>query len=243
MSTEVLLAGTDLDAVLEARGVPATLEGAIVARVDRLPHVQQLVIRAASVVGPDVRRGGATRRASGERPRDAAAGCRGARAGGSGRARRARSRLRSTYEFRHVLLRDVAYHGMSFSERRRASQGGRAVDGANRRRASRRCSTRCWATTFAKPVKRRPAARYLARAGEAAVKSYSNKEAATLLDLGDRARSRTRIAAKAAPARRGVLELLLGRAYLALSRYSESKHSQRNRTRAGGLSSSLVGAT
>jgi class 3 adenylate cyclase/tetratricopeptide (TPR) repeat protein len=220
MSTEVLLAGTDLDAVLEARGVPATLEGAIVARLDRLSHVQQVVIRAASVVGRtfDLAALRAALPASAQ-----ATLLEGVEAlVQEGLVAPARTSLSApAYEFRHVLLRDVAYHGMSFSERRVLHK---LVALWMEQTADGRAGVldTLLGYHFREAGETEPAARHLARAGEAAVRSYSNKEAATLLasaiELG-----RDAHATKAIQDTRGALELLLGRAYLALSRYSESK--------------------
>ena len=116
MSTEVLLAGADLDAVLEARGIPATLEGAIVARLDRLSQVQQLVIRAASVVGRTfdfaALRAALPASAQATLVRDVEALVQEGLV-----APRAHS-VCPGVRVSPVLLRDVAYHGMSFAERR-----------------------------------------------------------------------------------------------------------------------------
>ncbi|MEO8678882.1 MAG: AAA family ATPase [Vicinamibacterales bacterium] len=222
MSTEVLLAGTDLDAVLTARGIPATLEGAILARVDRLPHVQQQVIRAASVVG-----------------RTFELATLGAALPTAAQATLARdieslvnegliAPTRTThaalaYEFRHVLLRDVAYHGMSFAERR---QRHKAVALWMEQTTEGRAGLldTLLGYHFREAGETPDAVRYLARAGEAAVKSYSNKEAATLIASAI-ALEGDRHLTKAARGKRGALELLLGRAHLALSRNTESKRS------------------
>ena len=217
MSTEVLLAGTDLDAVLEARGIPATLEGAIVARLDRLSHVQQVVIRAASVVGRtfDLAALRAALPASAQATlleRDVEALVE------EGLVAPARTSLSApAYEFRHVLLRDVAYHGMSFAERRVLHK---AVALWMEQTAEGRAGVldTLLGYHFREAGETEPAARYLARAGEAAVKSYSNKEAATLLASAIMLEQDAH-ATKAVRDTRGALELLLGRAYLALSRY------------------------
>lgn len=220
MSPEVLLAGTDLDAVLEARGIPATLEGAIVARLDRLPHVQQRVIRAASVVGRTfdfaALRAALPVGAHATLLRDVEALVE------EGLVAHVRTPLSApACEFRHVLLRDVAYHGMSFAERRLLHK---TVAMWMEQTAEGRAGVldTLLGHHFREAGDTEPAARYLARAGETAVKSYSNKEAATLLTSAIALEQDTH-SRRDARNKRGALELLLGRAYLALSRNGESK--------------------
>lgn len=231
MSPEVLLAGTNLDATLEARGIPATLEGVIVARSDRLPHTQQLVLRAASVVGrtfdvmalqaalPATTQAALSKDLEALVQEGLIASTRTPTAG-------------AAYEFRHVLLRDVTYHGMSFSGRR-VFHKAIALWMEQTSDGQAGALDTLLGYHFREAGETEPAARYLARAGEAAVRSYSNQEAATLL-VSAIALSRAADATAAAQAARGTLELLLGRAYLALSRYAESKqHSEAGLALAG----------
>jgi tetratricopeptide (TPR) repeat protein len=217
-SPEVLLAGSDLDGALEARGIPATLEGTIVTRVDRLSRAQQTVIRAASVVGrtfdlaalsaalPDGARATLGRDVEALLQEGLLAPAHGLPAPG--------------YEFRHVLLRDVVYHGLSFAERRLLHKTV-ALWMEQTAEGSAGMLDTLLGHHFREAGEIEPAVRYLARAGESAVKSYSNKEAATLLGSAIALEQEKRTSGSAE--RRGALELLLGRAYLALSRNTESK--------------------
>src|SRR5262249_18881060 len=107
----------DEPAAIEARSVelPATLEALITSRLDLLPDIERLAIETAAVEGPVFTRAALTALAPpAQRDRVASAI--------DGLVRRDLARPTtvegaSALRFRHLLVRDVAYHGIAKARR------------------------------------------------------------------------------------------------------------------------------
>jgi tetratricopeptide (TPR) repeat protein len=219
-------ASRDLDRALGMRGVPSTLEGIIVGRIDRLPDHQRQVLSAASVFGQQFNQedvGALAKSLDQEGIRWAFAElCKVGFLQGPD--------IDGNYTFRHVLIRSVTHNSLSFADRRTLhrsaavwlEQGGKpgkssAVLGHHYREAG----------------DSKVAIRYLMRAGEEAVKSFSNSEAIDL--LGEALKLTQDLSfAEVDRTARSRLELLVAEAFRGRSYYSETRgHTERGLALAG----------
>jgi tetratricopeptide (TPR) repeat protein len=96
-------------------GIPATVQAMISARIDRLPHTERAVLRRAAVAGRGFWSGVIDALGDGEPSGDALEEL----VARDFLLREARSTIRGeqSYRFKHVLIRDVAYTGLSKSSR------------------------------------------------------------------------------------------------------------------------------
>ena len=226
VSMPMELANAEIDALLLPWGAPAALESVVLAKFDRLTTTEQMVLRAASVMGSACRldhlrmmlaeiTGDAVTKAANSVVTMGflVAGDDGALA------------------FKHVLLRDVIYNSISFADRRQYHGSiARWIEAASE-------GTAGWddaviAHHFRHAGNSESAIRYLMRAGEQALRAYANLEAAKLfgdaleIDRGGAA-SRTVDEKRQGRVRTAHLELGLARASLGLSRYADTKrHSE-----------------
>ncbi len=234
IATSAALAGAALDEALRSRGLPSTLEGVVLARLDRLPVDQQTLLRAASVIGPTF---------------DEATLA--ALQGGAGIAAADMRQLAERgfitplddagdYAFLHAVLRDVTYHATSFAERRRLHQAiADRLDRSERGRAG--IIDALLAHHFGEAGDAPRAIFYFGRAGTKALHAYANLEAATLLgkaiDLLDHQ------PVDAGDPRPALYRLALARAEMRLSRYAGTRrHGEEGLTRLGFPASSRPAA-
>lgn len=218
LATSVRLAGTALEQALATRGVPATLEGVIVARLDRLSHSPRVLLNACSILGrrfrirdleallhgtPDVR--GALQALTQEDFLVA---------------------LESDwFEFRHVLLRDVVYNCISFADRRRLHRSAGFWLEANAE-GSVGVDDAVLAHHFEAAGDQARAFKYLLRAGESALKARANDEALGLLRAANAIGAALLISggeASLGGEMAGRVQVLLGQAYRANSSYPEAR--------------------
>lgn len=223
IATSVALAEADVDASMRRRGLPATLEGIILARLDRLAAFQREMLRAASVLG---RRFSLVELAAlvtfeSDTSHDVMVDALATlgfvtRVSGSSPAR---------YEFQHAVLRDVTYHATSLAERRRLHR--LAADWLSQSIEGR--SGQIDAVVghhFAEAEECAPAIQYLTNAGEQALKAYANVEAARLFERTLTLESRrARVATVDAVERANDASrrLSLAQAQMRLSRYAEAR--------------------
>ncbi len=206
-----------LDTALAGRGLPGTVQGVVMTRLDRLSPAQQFVVKVGSVIG----RSFALSTLRDVHPLG----------GDGGRlmedieelvrlnllARDADTR-EPTYGFRHAITQDVAYNSLLFAQRRDLH---RAVGAWYERAHAGELSpfypslAHHWARAEDGPK----AFHYLGEAGAQAVRGNANREAVGFLSEA-LALEESLPAAGVEPERRQRLELLLGRAYLGLSDYA-----------------------
>ncbi|MGO9420244.1 AAA family ATPase, partial [Roseiarcus sp.] len=210
----------ELDDILERQGLPGTIEGVIRRRLDGLSHQDVSVLRAASVVGPSFDRDlcsvGAPTLTPAEVDRSIAALIGLGVIEPSGRGP-------DEFVFRHAVLRDVVYNTMSFAERRQIHD---AIGSWIEARPHTEDASALLGRHFLHAQKTDKAIRYLIAAGEIAIRRYANAEAAELLTRAhDLAHSGADLGMSQAEIAH--LSLLLGRAFLGLSRYADCRtHSE-----------------
>jgi class 3 adenylate cyclase/tetratricopeptide (TPR) repeat protein len=153
-------------------GLPTSVESMVTAEIDRLPAELRRVLRRAAVLGMSFREETlATLSEEGEEPPGAALA--GDRLGGflvldeDG-----------SWRFRHALVRDAAYHGLPFRQRR--ALHARAGEQLARRAASPEEVAELLSLHFFHAGRFAEAWRYSRTAGERAVAKYANAEAAEL---------------------------------------------------------------
>ena len=209
-----------LDGILERQGLPGTIEGVIRRRLDGLSPQDVSVLRAASVVGQGFHRGlcsvGAPTLTPVEVERSLAA------LTGLGVIEPS-DRGPDEFVFRHAVLRDVVYNTMSFAERRQIHDAVGSWIEANPQTED---VSALLGRHFLQAQKTDKAIRYLIAAGEIAIRRYANAEAAELLVRAHELdKVRPDASADGGPnrAEKAHLSLLLGRAFLGLSRYAESR--------------------
>ncbi|MCC6425737.1 MAG: AAA family ATPase [Phycisphaerales bacterium] len=226
LNTSPERAGANLDDLFSQLGIPDTLEGVVLSRLDRLPTELQVAVQAASVIGGalDRRKLEAALSASGANPQllpklDAFIG--------SGILISDIADREPTFEFRHAVLRDVAYNSISFSNRAAIhSAVAKSVEESREGREGRADSSIAYHYKMAGQP--RKAVRYLLSAGQKALRAYANLEAYAL--LSDALALHEKEATAADPLSRslsdrivkGDLELALGAACMRLSRYNET---------------------
>jgi hypothetical protein len=214
----------ELDDILERQGLPGTIEGVIRRRLDGLSHQDISVLRAASVVGQsfdrDLCSAGVPTLTPVEAERSLAA------LTGLGVIEPS-DRPPDNFVFRHAVLRDVVYNAMSFAERRQLHD---SIGSWIEARPQTEDVSALLGRHFLHAQKIDKARHYLIAAGETAIKRYANAEAAELLT---RARELDPARPDAAPdggmsqGEKAHLSLLLGRAFLGLSRYADCRtHSE-----------------
>ncbi len=207
-----LIAGGD--ASVDARNLPATVEGIIASRVDRLDTGEQLTLKVASVLG----RGFAARALCELHPLrpDAAAIARQleqfvaldlvhAQAAGSA----------VDYQFKHIITQEVTYGLLAFAQRRqlhRAAAGWFERAHAADLSAAYPLLAHHWTRAGDAPN----AFRFLHLAGEQAFRRYANREAAAFLDEA------LALQVEAPPATRAACERLLGFSRLWLGHVEQS---------------------
>ena len=123
------------------------------------------------------------------------------------------------FVFRHAVIRDVVYNTMSFAERRQIHD---AVGSWIEVHPQTEDVSALLGRHFLQAQKTDKAIRYLIAAGEIAIRRYANAEAAELLT---RAHELDKARPDAGPNRKekAHLSLLLGRAFLGLSRYPDCR--------------------
>ena len=207
-----LIAGGD--ASVDARNLPATVEGIIASRVDRLDTGEQLTLKVASVLG----RGFAARALCELHPMrpDPAVIARQleqfvaldlvhAQAAGS----------TADYQFKHIITQEVTYGLLAFAQRRQLH---RAAAGWFERAHAADLSVAYpllahhWTRAGDAPK----AFRYLHLAGEQAFRRYAKSEAAAFLDEA------LALQVEAPPAKRAACERLLGFSRLWLGHVEQS---------------------
>lgn len=216
-----------LDELLLKHGVPPSLEGIILSRLDRLSPELQIAVQAASVVG------GAS-----DRPTlEAAVKALGAdpmlvprveeliRSTVSGLASDSTG---SNTDFRHSVLRDVAYNSMSLATRVNVHRAvATAIENSPAGREGRADSVIAY--HFKAGAEPRRAIRYFVAAGHKAVRLHTYREAERLLSeaLALQAALATAEGAQARhyqdPIFMGNAQLALGRACMRLSKYESTR--------------------
>jgi hypothetical protein len=229
--SSVAAAKSELDDILERQGLPSTIEGVIRRRLDGLTHQDLLVLRAASVVGQSFDRTlcsvGAPMLAAAEVDRSLAVLI------GLGVIEPS-DRSADEFVFRHAVLRDAVYNAMSFAERRQLHD---TIGSWIEERPHTEDVSALLGRHFLHAQRIDKAIHYLVAAGEIAFRRYANEEAAEILlrarelDLGRADVGSDRGAKQAEKAH---LSLLLGRAFLGLSRYEDCRaHSETGLSLAG----------
>ncbi len=214
----------ELDDILERQGLPGTIEGVIRRRLDGLSHQDVSVLRAASVVGQSFDRDlcsvGAPTLTPAEVERSIAALI------GLGVIEPS-DRGPDEFVFRHAVLRDVVYNTMSFAERRQIHA---AIGSWIEAHPHTEDVSALLGRHFLQAQRTDKAMRYLIAAGEIAIRRYANAEATELLMRArelDHARPDAGSDGSLSRAERAHLSLLLGRAFLGLSRYADCRtHSE-----------------
>jgi class 3 adenylate cyclase/tetratricopeptide (TPR) repeat protein len=212
----------ELDDILERQGLPSTIEGVIRRRLDSLSHQDISVLRAASVVGQRFDRdlcsiGAPTLTATAV---DASL----AALIGIGVIEPA-DRAPNEFKFSHEVLRDVVYNTMSFAERRQIHD---SIGSWIEQHPHIEDVSALLGRHFLQAQRVDKAIPYFISAGEVATRRYANAEAIEILmrahELHRRDAGSSGGIGRAEKAR---LSLLLGRAFLGLSRYSECRtHSE-----------------
>ena len=210
----------ELDEALERQGLPSTIEGVIRRRLDGLSNQDVSVLRAASVVGQSFDRDlcavGAPTLTPAEVERSLAALI------GLGVVEPSDRGL-DEFVFRHEVLRDVVYNAMSFAERRQIHD---AIGSRIEQQLRTEDASALLARHFLHAQRNDKAIRYLIAAGEIAVRRYANEEAVGLLTRAhELAYARENAGSDVAvnQAEKAHLSLLLGRAFLGLSRYADCR--------------------
>jgi hypothetical protein len=127
------------------------------------------------------------------------------------------------FMFRHAVLRDVVYNAMSFAERRQIHD---AIGSRIEQQQHTEDTSALLARHFLQAQRNDKAIRYLIAAGENAVRRYANEEAAELLTRAHElahGRADGNSDGGVSQAEKAHLSLLLGRAFLGLSRYAECR--------------------
>ena len=217
--------GQDLEWALERLQIPNTIEGVVTARMDRLDPGQQMALKVASVIGfnfslPSLRQ---VYPLAPERERLPAI---------LNDLERLDliHRIASTtdeYEFSHRITCEVVYSGVAFGKRRELH---RAVAEwyEQSHPQNRESLAPLLAHHWAQADQPAPASGYAAQAGEMALHTFANEEAARFLK---RALELDRKAASSGsgqkeisrPRQRGRWEILLGRACVNLSRHGDGR--------------------
>ena len=223
----------ELDDIFERQGLPGTIEGVIRRRLDGLSHQDVSVLRAASVVGQsfdrDVCSVGAPTLTPAEVERSIAALIGLGVIEPSGRGP-------DEFVFRHEVLRDVVYNSMSFAERRQLHDSiGSWIERASAYGRRQRAA----GAPFPSGAKNRQ--------GDALPdRGWRNRDQA-LRQCGSGRASHARRRAGSGPpdagsdgglsqAEKARLSLLLGRAFLGLSRYAECRTHSETGLRLAGFS-------
>ncbi len=204
---------------LRELALPETLEGVVTSRIDRTTPAQQVTLKVASVIGQtfptraleDVHPIAAGRGGIAE---DLAALC------GLGLIEPVADAAEPTHRFTHAVIRDVAYHLMSFAQRgalHRSLVGWHERDSADPTRIAPVLAHHASEAARADASRVPEASKYLELAGEQAAASYANREAVQLF-------SRLLELARAAPpVSRARWERLLGEAQFRLGELDESR--------------------
>ncbi len=207
-----------LRSALAERGLPATIQGVLTSRLDRLPPDLLLTLKVGSVIGLQVSVEGLRAMRPVHANEDALlAELRELEQRGLVVADPAQPTARFT--FRHAITRDAAYGALPFAQRRALhASAARWYEAAPVGEQPRHYAVLAHHWRGAEDVSR--ARHYLALAGEQALRTFANVEAAGFLveALG--------FAAAAVPlerAERARLELEAGRAYLGLSDYAADR--------------------
>ena len=223
----------ELDKMLHTAGVSSTVEGIVISRFDKLPAPDKEVLQAMAVAGQPVTARDVNsfvdipvaeieqvqQRLVGEFLERPSAG--------------------DGYRFRHATLAEVVYGTLAHGERRRLHGGFASV-------LERRIATVSPGsldaplghhfTQAGKPMRAVP---YYFRAAKEAFRNYANVEVIVLCEqvLENLARTDAdqEVADNAVMPTRAEVEMLLGRAYLALSQYSQSRASSEAGLAAFGL--------
>ncbi len=214
----------ELDDILERQGLPGTIEGVIRRRLDGLSHQDISVLRAASVVGQSFDRDlcsvGAPTVSPAEVERSLAA------LTGLGVIEPS-DRAPDEFVFRHEVLRDVVYNTMSFAERRQIHD---SIGSWIEQHPHTEDVSALLGRHFLHAQRTDKAIRYLIAAGEIAIRRYANAEAAEILMRAhelDHAPADAGSDGGPSRAEKAHLSLLLGRAFLGLSRYADCRtHSE-----------------
>src|SRR5208337_1820287 len=127
------------------------------------------------------------------------------------------------FAFRHAVLRDVVYNTMSFAERRQIHD---AIGSWIEAHPHTEDVSALLGRHFLHAQRNDKAIGYLIAAGELAIRRYANAEAAELLMRAhelEHARPDAGSDGGASRAEKAHLSLLLGRAFLGLSRYADCR--------------------
>jgi class 3 adenylate cyclase/tetratricopeptide (TPR) repeat protein len=218
--SSVAAAKGGLDDILERQGLPGTIEGVIRRRLDGLSHRDISVLRAASVVGPtfdrDLCSAGAPVLAPAEVEQSLAALI---RLG----VIEPLDRTPDQFVFRHEVVRDAVYNSMSFAERRQLHD---FVGAWIEQHPHTEDASALLGRHFLQAQRTDKAMRYLIAAGEIAIRRHANAEAAELLTRAyELAQGRQSAASEGglSQAELARLSLLLGGAFLGLSRYADCR--------------------
>jgi len=223
----------ELNDILERQGLPGTIEGVIRRRLDGLSNQDVSVLRAASVVGQSFDRDlcsvGAPMLAPAEVERSLAALI------GLGVIEPS-DRTPDEFVFRHEVVRDVVYNTISFAERRQLHD---AIGSWIEAHPHAEDASALLGRHFLHAQRTDKAIRYLVAAGEIAIRRYANAEAAEILMRAhelDHARSGAGSERGLSQTERAHLSLLLGRAFLGLSRYADCRVHNETGVRQAGFS-------
>ena len=230
--SSVTAAKSELDDILERQGLPGTIEGVIRRRLDGLNNQDLSVLRAASVVGQSFDRELCSAGAPTLTPTEVEQSL--AALSGLGVIEPS-DRSADEFVFRHAVLRDAVYNAMSFAERRQLHD---SIGSWIEQRPRTEDVSALLGRHFLHAQRTDKAARYLVAAGETAIRRYANAEAVELLT---RARELHPPRPEAASdggmsrAEKAHLSLLLGRACLGLSRYTDCRTHSENGLRLAGF--------
>lgn len=204
---------------IERLGLPATLEGLVTSRIDRLGNSEQLALKAASVIG----------RTFGLRTLHEVYPMRDERAGLAGVvASLVEAEITSptddanepSHRFREGMVQDVAYKLLSGSQRRELHLA--AAEAYERiYQGDLHTHYPVLAHHYARAEVKRRAAEYLGQAGELAYRSYANHEAVEF--LGSALAESMAISVPIERHIRGRWERQLGDAHFALGNIAESR--------------------
>jgi class 3 adenylate cyclase/tetratricopeptide (TPR) repeat protein len=210
----------ELDDLLRRQGLPSTIEGVIRGRLDVLRNAELSVLRAASVVGQNFNQELCSVGLPTLGPAEVA------------RSLAVLTELAviqpfddapNEYSFGHAVLRDVVYNTMSFAERRQIHD---FVGSWIEQHPLEEDVSALLGYHFLQANRTVKAMRYFIAAGEAAIRGFANAEAAAILmrafELDRTCQDTASVDGLSKPERAHLL-LLLGRAFLGLSRYADCR--------------------
>jgi class 3 adenylate cyclase/tetratricopeptide (TPR) repeat protein len=221
---------------LEAVSVPTTVQGVIMARVDRLPPESKTTLQTASVIGREFHREVLAR----VRAQEVASSIATERAVEDLqrkefiRARHASAEATAAdYLFKHVVTQDVSYNSLLLSRRRRLHEAtGDAIEALFPDRLDELAGE--LAHHYRNAQRRDKAVTYLVRAADRARRSFANAEAIALYRSAIDELGHEDSAASAPPGLPGDLHERLGDVLALMGRHDEARASYEAALEAGG---------